>query len=39
METGSVPEMSEKLHIITQLSAREHFTEFCGRESFKAVGL
>jgi len=31
--TKSVPEMS--LHILTLLSARKHFVEFCRRESYK----
>jgi hypothetical protein len=30
-----VPETSENLHIMTQLSAWEYFIEFCRRESFK----
>jgi len=35
MGTESVPEMSENLHILTQLSARENFIEFCRHESYK----
>jgi len=35
MGTELVPEKSENLHILTQLSARENITEFCRRESFK----
>jgi len=35
MEKDLVPEMSEKIHILTRLSTRENFIEFCRRESFK----
>ena len=34
MGTELVPEMSEKLNILTRLSARENSIEFCGRENF-----
>jgi len=35
MGTELFPEMSGNLHILTLLSARENFIEFCRRESFK----
>jgi hypothetical protein len=35
LETDIVPETSENLHILTQLSAKEDFIELCYRESFK----
>jgi len=35
MGTELVLESSENLHILTRLSARENFIEFCRRESFK----
>ena len=35
MEMESVPEKSKKFHILTRLSAWEHFVELCRRESFK----
>jgi len=31
-----IPETLEKLHILTRLTTRENFVEFCRRESFKA---
>ena len=33
--TESVPERSEKLHILMRLSAQESLVEFCHRESLK----
>ena len=35
METESFAEMSKNLRILTRLSTREHFIEFCRREDFK----
>jgi hypothetical protein len=37
LEVGDAfsPETSENLHILTRLSAGEHFIEFCRRESLK----
>jgi len=37
MGTESIPERSESLHILTQLSTWEHFIEFCGRESLRTI--
>ena len=35
MATELAAEMSENLHILTRLSAREHLIEFCRRDSSK----
>ena len=35
MGMESVPEMLEKFHTLTQLSAREDFIEFCRREKLQ----
>ena len=34
-----VPEMSENLHILTRLSARENIIELCRHESFKTYNI
>jgi len=36
MGTELVAETSETLHILTRMSARENFVEFCCRENFYA---
>jgi hypothetical protein len=35
MGKESVPQKPENIHVLTRLSAQEHFIEFCRRESFK----